>query len=96
MECNKKEYNSIEYAIQTRYGKTLMQKIRVFEAIKWKSSETFSQYADRLRKACYGIHKTTEELTYKFFTTITNSSAVYDDVINLPCDSLQKAVEYVE
>ena len=96
MECDKGDFSSIERAIQLRYGKTLMQKIRAFEAIKQKSTETYSQYTDRLRKACYGISKTTEELTYKFFTTISNSSAVYDDVINLPCDSLQKAVEYVE
>ena len=34
IECNKKDYNSIEKVIQTRYGKTLMQKIRVFEAIQ--------------------------------------------------------------
>ncbi len=32
----------------------------------------------------------------KFYSIISCSSAVYDFVINLPCKSLQQAVEYVE
>ena len=55
-----------------------------------------SAYADRLRKACYGLTKDPEEIIYKFYESILVSSHVYDDVINLPCDTLQKAVEYVE
>lgn len=95
-ECNKLSVTSIKMALEERYGKTHMQKIRKFETLKQKPSETLAQYADRLRKAAYGTRKSTEEIIYKFYTTISNSSAVYDYVINLPCASLAKAVEYVE
>jgi Retrotransposon gag protein len=95
-DCDKRNYFSIEEAIKSRYGKTYMQKIRAYEAIKQKAGETLQAYADRLRKATYGINKTHEEVLLKFYSTMHNSAAIFDDVINLPCETLQKAVEYVE
>ncbi len=95
-ECDKSELADVLAAVIGRYGKTKMQKLRVFEAIKQKSGESLSAYADRLRKACYGLNKDIEEIIHKFYKSILVSSHVYDDVINLPCESLQKAVEYVE
>lgn len=95
-ECNRNSYASIVRALRERFGKTYMQKIRAYEGMKQKSSESLQAYADRLKKAAYGIDRTTTELVHKFYSTITCSSAVYDYVINLPCNSLQKAVEYVE
>lgn len=79
-----------------RYGKTKMQKLRAFEALKQKTGETLSAYADRVRKACYGLSKDNEEIIHKFYKSILVSNHVYDDVINLPCKNLQQAVEYVE
>lgn len=73
-----------------------MQKIRAFEALKQRSSETLHAYADRLRKHAYGLNKSNEEIIYKFYKSITASHHVIDYVNNLPCSDLQKAVEYVE
>ncbi len=87
-ECNRNSYVSIEHALKERFGKTYMQKIRAYEAINQKSGESLHAYADRLRKATYGIDRTTTEMVHKFYSTITCSSAVYDFVINLPCNSL--------
>ena len=50
-DCNKRDYFSIEEAIKSRYGRTRMQKMRAYEAVKQKPNKTLSQYADRLRKA---------------------------------------------
>lgn len=83
-------------ALHLRYAKTKMQKLRAFEALKQKSGESLSAYADRLRKACYGLNKDVEEVIHKFYKSILVSNLVYDDVINLPCKNLQKAVEYIE
>jgi hypothetical protein len=74
----------------------MMQKIRAFEVLRQKSSETLAAYADRLRKHAYGLNKSTEEVIYKFYKSITASNQVIDYVINLPCNDLQKTVEYVE
>ena len=65
-------------------GKTKMQKLRAFEALKQKTGETLSAYADRVRKARYGLSKDNEEIIHKFYKSILVSNHVYDDVINLP------------
>ncbi len=54
-ECNQRDYFSIEAALKARFGKTYMQKIRAYESVKQRSGESLHKYADRLRKATYGI-----------------------------------------
>ena len=95
-DCDKNCIESITNALLGRYGKTAMQKLRQFEAIKQKPNEKLQAYSDRLLKASYGLEKSNQELIYKFYKTINASSAVFDDVINLPCKSLLQAVEYVQ
>lgn len=95
-EVDKTDLNDVVGALHARYAKTKMQKVRAYDALKQKAGESLSAYADRLRKACYGLTKDPEEIIHKFYKSILVSSHVYDDVINLPCDTLQKAVEYVE
>lgn len=87
-EVDKSELDEVVDALVARYGKTKMQKLRAFEALKQKSGESLATYADRLRKACYGLNKDTEEIIHKFYKSILVSAHVYDDVINLPCPSL--------
>ena len=93
---DKSDLNDVIEALHARYAKTKMQKLRAYEALKQKTGESLSAYADRLRKACYGLTKDPEEIIHKFYKSILVSSHVYDDLINLPCNTLQKAVEYVE
>ena len=61
-------------AIVARYGRTKMWKIRNFNEMKQKTGETLQAYADRLRKACYGLNKDLEEIIYKFYGSISISS----------------------
>ena len=95
-DVDKKDLGEVRRAIASRYGKSFMQKLRAFENLKQAAGEKLDTYADRLRKASYGLNKNPGEIIYKFYRSINNSSTVYDFVINLPCDSLQQAVEYVE
>ena len=73
-----------------------MQRLREFESLKQKSGEQLGTYADRLLKAAYGLNKRTEEIVDKFYKSILVANQVFDDVINLPCKSLNQALEYVQ
>ena len=88
LTIDKSDIDEITDALKLRYGKTYMQRLREFEALKQKSNETLGQYADRVQRAAYGLGKKTEEIIYKFYKSIIVSSHVFDDVINLPCSSL--------
>ena len=48
-----------------------MQKLRTFEALKQKTGESLEQYADRLRKAAYGLNKYQDENIYEFYKSIS-------------------------
>lgn len=95
-ELDRNSKEEVIAAIIARYGKSKMWKIRNFNEMKQKTGEKLQAYADRLRKACYGLNKDPEEIIYKFYGSISVSSQVIDDVVNLPCTTLQQAVEYVE
>lgn len=73
-----------------------IRKLREYDNLKQKASETNVQYADRVRKAALGLERHPQDIVYKYLTTLTNSSSIYDFVINHKPSNLQEAVEYVE
>ena len=95
-ECDQEDISDIIAHINIRFGTTRIQKLKQYEALKQKPNETVTQYADRIRKAAIGLERHPEDLVFKFLTTITASSAVHDDIINLRPKNLQEAVAYVE
>jgi hypothetical protein len=81
-ECDQYDLEDICKQINTRFGKTRIQKLRAFDALKQKAGETNTQYADRVRKASLGLARDPEDIVYKYLTTLTHSSSIYDFVIN--------------
>lgn len=82
--------------ISIRFGVSRIRKLREFDNLKQKANETNVQYADRVRKTALGLERHPEDIVYKYLTTLTNSSSIYDFVINHKPANLQEAVEYVE
>ena len=66
--------DSILTAMESRFGRSKIAKLRVFNDLKQRAGETVQAYADRLRKSAYGLSKDDDELIYKFYCSISLSS----------------------